>query len=198
MQVRPKALKKQIQMIFQNALGSFNPRQTIQDSLKQPLIEHKIVTNDIDQEINDLLLSVGLEAQLKNRFPHQVSGGQIQRAAIARAIACKPSLLIADEPTSALDVSVRAYVLELFKELKKNKNLSLLIITHDLMSLKNLASRVYVMHNGQIVESGQTTDILNNPKQLYTQRLIAAIPSLNPADQTFKNFMARKLGSQAA
>jgi peptide/nickel transport system ATP-binding protein len=189
---RAKALKKQVQMIFQNALGSFNPRQTIFSSVSQPLIEHSIAStkSDLNERIDNLFLSVELEPSLKNRFPHQLSGGQIQRAAIARAIACEPSLLIADEPTSALDVSIRSHILHLFKKLQQEKNLSCLVITHDLPSLKFLADRVYVMKDGCVVEEGTTMQVLNSPQNAYTKRLIAAIPSLDPADKTFEKFKA--------
>jgi peptide/nickel transport system ATP-binding protein len=184
-------------MIFQNTLASFNPRMTIGDSIAQPIIEHNILLsqnllnqdiNNIQKEINRLLDSVGLEIELANRFPHQVSGGQIQRAAIARAIACKPTILIADEPTSALDVSIRLQVLELFKKLRETQELTIIVITHDLPSLKYLADRIFVMYNGEIIESGETNLILSSPKQAYTKRLISAIPSLNPQDKTFEKF----------
>ena len=135
-----------------------------------------------------LFEQIGLSLDLKDRFPHELSGGQMQRAAIARAIACKPSLLIADEPTSALDVSIRRHILNLIKDLRAKQNLSCLIITHDLPSLKGLADYVYVMNNGSIVESGTTEQILNCPQESYTKRLIMAIPSINPADKTFEKF----------
>lgn len=194
---RSKQERKEIQMIFQNTLASFNPRMTIGDSIAQPIIEHNILlsqnllnqdTKNIQNEINRLLDSVGLEIELANRFPHQVSGGQIQRAAIARAIACKPTVLIADEPTSALDVSIRLQVLELFKKLRETQELTIIVITHDLPSLKYLADRIFVMYNGEIIESGETNLILSSPKQAYTKRLISAIPSLNPQDKTFEKF----------
>ena len=194
---RSKQERKEIQMIFQNTLASFNPRMTIGDSIAQPIIEHNILLsqnllnqdiNNIQKEINRLLDSVGLEIELANRFPHQVSGGQIQRAAIARAIACKPTVLIADEPTSALDVSIRLQILELFKKLRETQELTIIVITHDLPSLKYLADRIFVMYNGEIIESGETNLILSSPKQAYTQRLISAIPSLNPQDKTFERF----------
>jgi ABC-type oligopeptide transport system ATPase subunit len=194
---RSKQERKEIQMIFQNTLASFNPRMTIGDSIAQPIIEHNILLsqnllnqdiNNIQKEINRLLDSVGLEIELANRFPHQVSGGQIQRAAIARAIACKPTVLIADEPTSALDVSIRLQVLELFKKLRETQELTIIVITHDLPSLKYLADRIFVMYNGEIIESGETNLILSSPKQAYTKRLISAIPSLNPQDKTFEKF----------
>ncbi len=180
---RSKKLKQKIQMIFQNAAGSFNPKYKIIDSLKQASVEH-----NLPFEPEALFEQIGLSLDLKDRFPHELSGGQMQRAAIARAIACKPSLLIADEPTSALDVSIRRHILNLIKDLRAKQNLSCLIITHDLPSLKGLADYVYVMNNGSIVESGTTEQILNCPQESYTKRLIMAIPSINPADKTFEKF----------
>lgn len=189
---RKRPIRRKIQMVFQNALGSFNPRHTIGDSLQQPLLIHEMVENkeQLKSRITELMNLVGLEEELINRFPHQVSGGQIQRAAIARAIACKPDLLIADEPTSALDVSIRAQILRLFKELREKTGLSCLVVSHDLPSLGFLADRILVMYKGSIVESGATQNVLSSPKEQYTKRLIAAIPSLNPADKTFEKFKA--------
>ncbi len=185
-ETRSKLQRQKVQMIFQNALGSFNPRKTVGDSLKQPLIEHKFDYSE--NEIVRLLAQVGLGPEYKDRFPHQLSGGQIQRAAIARAIACKPAVLIADEPTSALDLSLRAQVLNLLKDLQHTQNLTCLVITHDLSSLRKLADVVYVMNQGKIVENGEAQKVLNNPQESYTKRLLASIPSLNPDDKTFERF----------
>ncbi|MDJ0625833.1 MAG: ATP-binding cassette domain-containing protein [Candidatus Caenarcaniphilales bacterium] len=191
---RSKKQKKKIQMVFQNAYGSFNPKFTLKSSISQPLIEHKIATNNesLNKKLKDLFQLVNLDFELLNRLPHQVSGGQIQRAAIARAIACEPDLLIADEPTSALDVSIRLQILKLFQDLREKKNLSCLIISHDLPSLRFLADRIYVMYKGKIIESGVTSDVLNHPQDKYTQKLLAAIPSVDPSENTFEKFKAFK------
>jgi peptide/nickel transport system ATP-binding protein len=188
---RPKTQRKKVQLVFQNSLASFNPKYTIYQSLTSPLEEYEIVKkeNDLKDKIAELFELVGLnDLNLMNRFPHQLSGGQIQRAAIARAICCEPDLLIADEPTSALDVSIRAQILSLFRKLTLQKNFACLIISHDLLSLKNLADQICIMRAGEIIERGFTKDILNNPTEKYTQKLIAAIPTLNPEDQTFYKF----------
>lgn len=187
---RLKVQKKKIQMVFQNAAGSFNPKFSLKSSIKQPLIEHNLSSSgqELQEKILQIAESVRLEKELLERLPHQVSGGQIQRAAIARAIACDPNLLIADEPTSALDVSIRGQILKLFKSLTKQKNISCLVISHDLPSLRFLADRIYVMYKGKIVETGPTQQVLDNPKETYTKKLIAAIPSLNPDDKTFEYF----------
>ncbi len=189
---RLKPQRKKIQLIFQNSLASFNPKYTIYQSLSWPLEEYEIIKKPIEikDKIAELFELVGLnDLNLMNRFPHQLSGGQIQRAAIARAISCEPDLLIADEPTSALDVSIRSQILSLFKKLTLQKNFACLIISHDLLSLKNLADRICIMQEGEIIERGITKDILNNPQKKYTQKLMAAIPSLNPEDQTFYKFV---------
>lgn len=187
---RDKAIRRKIQMVFQNTLGSFNPRHTIASSIAQPLLVHQIVqsNDELKDKIHELLALVGLDESLADRFPHQISGGQIQRAAIARAIACKPDLLIADEPTSALDVSIRAQILHLLKQLRDKTQLSCLIVSHDLLSLGFVADRILVMKEGAITEEGPPKQILSTPKQTYTQRLIAAIPSLKPEDKTFEKY----------
>ncbi|HEY9885775.1 MAG TPA: ATP-binding cassette domain-containing protein [Vampirovibrionales bacterium] len=184
---RSKSQKKMIQLVFQNALGSFNPKFSLRSSLSQPIIEHGLVISkeQIEEKLHSLLEAVHLEIDLLDRLPSQVSGGQIQRAAIARALASEPDLLIADEPTSALDVSIRAEVLRLFKELRIKQNISCLVISHDLPSLKFLADRIYVMNKGEIVEEGNAKSVIESPQNEYTKKLITAIPSLNPADQTF-------------
>ena len=175
-QIRTKIQKSNIQLIFQNALGSFNPKFTIRNSLEQPLQELNLDKTQVNLE--ELCHDLVLDPALLTRYPHQVSGGQIQRFAIMRAIIVKPKLLIADEPTSALDMTSKIEILKLISELRAKYNLSFLIITHDIMSLKNLVDYIYVMHKGIIVESGSPSDIINNPAQKYTQKLINAIPVL--------------------
>ncbi|MDX1918427.1 MAG: ATP-binding cassette domain-containing protein [Candidatus Caenarcaniphilales bacterium] len=183
-------LRPQVQFIFQNALASFNPRRRIGESIAMPLREFGIVKGQAEIEIKvlELISSVGLEGELANRYPHELSGGQIQRAAFARAIASNPKLLVADEPTSALDASLRAQVLDLIRLLRERMGLSCIVITHDLPSLRSLADQVHVMRQGDIIESGPPLDILQNPTHPYTRRLISAIPSLDPSDRTFERF----------
>ena len=134
-------------------------------------------------EVERLLDSVELPRAYRGRFPHELSGGQKQRVGIARAIALKPQLLIADEPTSALDVSVQARVLELLQSLQREMQFACLFITHDLAVIDVLANRIAVMHQGKLVEVGTRDEILRNPREPYTQRLLAAVPLPDPVLQ---------------
>ena len=180
---RPKHLKKQIQLIFQNPLASFNPKYSIKSSLNAVFKLHGLPI-----KLDQILQSVDFPLELQTFYPHQLSGGQIQRAAIARALITEPSLLIADEPTSALDVSKRQNILKLFHKLRAERQISILIITHDLLCLRGLADKVSVMNHGCILEEGTVWQILESPQNLYTKRLIASIPSLDPKAQTFRKF----------
>jgi peptide/nickel transport system ATP-binding protein len=139
--------------------------------------------NQIAKRIDELLNQVELPIAYRNRYPHELSGGQRQRVGIARALALSPELLVADEPTSALDVSVQARVLELLQQLQKELGFACLFVSHDLAVVDYLADRIAVMHNGEIVEQGDKNQILRNPQQDYTKRLIAAVPVPDPDDQ---------------
>ena len=167
-----RKIYKKMQMIFQNPEESFNPRQTLGWSIGEPLRNHKI--NDIDKKIKNLLFEVGLTEEYKNRYPHEVSGGQCQRAAIARAISLSPKLLICDEATSALDIKNQQQITLLLQKLCKEKKIAMIFITHDLSIVKKIADRVIVMHDGQIVEEGTTENLINAPKSKFTQELIDA------------------------
>lgn len=171
-----------VQMVFQDPLASFNPRQTIARALSHPLrCLRKLHRRDISQMIPALLEDVGLDPALASRLPHQLSGGQLQRAAIARALAAKPQFLVCDEAVASLDVSIRAQVLELLERLRERRGahqgLGILFISHDLGVVQRIAERTLVMHNGVVVEDGQTSDLLAKPKQPYTRQLIASVPS---------------------
>ena len=135
------------------------------------------------QRVEELLDMVELPRTYRNRYPHELSGGQRQRVGIARALALDPSILVADEPTSALDVSVQARVLTLLTEIQKRQKFAILFISHDLAVIDLLSDRIAVMHNGKIVEQGSTDQILRNPKDPYTKRLIAAVPVPDPEEQ---------------
>jgi ABC-type glutathione transport system ATPase component len=164
-------------MIFQDPYASLNPRISIGDMLKEPLMVHGIVPqSELEKEAKRLLDIVQMPADSLKRYPHQFSGGQRQRLGIARALALRPQLLICDESVSALDVSVQAQILNLLKELQAELQLSYLFISHDLNVVYYMSDRVMVMQAGRIVESGAAEQVLKQPKDDYTKRLIAAMP----------------------
>lgn len=180
-----KPKRADIGFVFQDPGSSFNPLMTIAQNVAEPLIVHGKYHDvaEAREYVGDLLEMVQLPRVYMNRFPHELSGGQRQRASLARALALKPSLLIADEPTSALDVSVQAKVLELFKRLQAEIGFACLFITHDLAVVDMLADRVMVMHKGRIVEHGDTEDIMQHPQDPYTRKLLASLPVPDPREQ---------------
>ena len=180
-----KPKRADIGFVFQDPGSSFNPLMTIAENVAEPLLVHHKYGSVADAKnyVGDLLEMVQLPRAYMNRFPHELSGGQRQRASLARGLALKPSLLIADEPTSALDVSVQAKVLELFKRLQAEIGFACLFITHDLAVVDMLADRIMVMHKGQIVEHGDADQIMQNPQNPYTQKLLASLPVPDPREQ---------------
>lgn len=179
-----KALHHDVGIVFQDPASSLNPRLPIAASIGEPLeIALGLKGDELRGRVNQLLDSVELPRNYAERFPHELSGGQKQRVGIARAIALKPKLLVADEPTSALDVSVQAKVLVLLQELQREMGFACLFITHDLAVIDVLAERIAVMRHGEIVEVGTRDQILRHPQHAYTQRLIAAVPVPDPAQQ---------------
>lgn len=169
----------QISYIFQEPMVSFNPVFTIGWQIGEALKLHR---KGVDRkgEIIRLLELVHLPARLAEAYPHQMSGGQLQRCMIAMALACSPELLVADEPTTALDVTVQREILNLLAELRDKVGLSVLMITHNFGIVSDLANRVYVMQKGKIVETGMTSDVLGSPQHEYTKQLMAAVPRLHP------------------
>lgn len=180
-----KAKRADIGFVFQDPGSSFNPLMTIAANVAEPLLVHKRYSSVYQARhyVADLLEMVQLPRAYMNRFPHELSGGQRQRVSLARALALRPSLLIADEPTSALDVSVQAKVLALFKKLQAEIGFACLFITHDLAVVDMLADRIMVMHRGKIVEHGDASQILNDPQHAYTQKLLASLPIPDPREQ---------------
>lgn len=174
-----KEYPKQVQMVFQNPYSSLNPKMKIREILKEPL---DINTNYSKQRKNilvkEVLEDVGLQEKILDLYPHEFSGGQRQRIAIARAIILNPSLLIADEPVSALDASIQAQIINLFKDLRKQRGLTILFISHDLNVIRYLADRAGVMYNGQIAEENDTLSLFNFPKHEYTKNLLKSAPAL--------------------
>jgi peptide/nickel transport system ATP-binding protein len=179
---RSKETRRRIAYIFQNPYGSLNPRQTIDQIVGQPLRVFGIATGrEADRLIAEMLERVSLTAAYARRYPDQLSGGERQRVAIARALVCDPSVLICDEVTSALDVSVQAAIVELLGSLQRDLGLSMLFITHNLPLVRSIAQRVAVLSQGNIVELGDTGQVLTDPQQPYTRQLLADTPSLETA-----------------
>lgn len=172
--------RSKIQMVFQDPTDSLNPRHRAFDTIAEPLkrLTKMRSMEKITERVSELAAMVGLPKHLLTRFPHQLSGGQKARVGIARAIAVDPLLLILDEPTSALDVSVQAVVLQLLDRLKQELGMSYIFVSHDLNVVRLLCENVIVMNKGKIVETGTADDVLRNPKEAYTQTLVAAIPQM--------------------
>lgn len=176
-----RKIRPQFQMIFQDPYASLDPRMTVYDALAEPLLTHKIVNKDeVEQEVQRLMKLVGLAPRFVHKYPHEFSGGQRQRIAIARALALRPKLIIADEPVSALDVSIQSQILNLLNDLRKELNLTMIFISHDLGVIKYLCDRVAVMYLGKIVELTTTDELFKNPIHPYTQALLSAIPLPDP------------------
>jgi peptide/nickel transport system ATP-binding protein len=175
-------LRREMQIVFQNPFSSLDPRIKVGEAIIEPLLIHGVGKNKEQRKERavELLERVGLSAGDMNRYPHQFSGGQRQRICIARALALNPKFIICDESVSALDVSVQAQVLNLLKELQEDFQLTYIFISHDLSVVKFMSDRILVMNQGKIVESGTAESIYLQPKQEYTQKLIAAIPTGNP------------------
>ena len=174
-----KTARRDFQMIFQDPYASLNPRMTVFDTLAEPLLHHKLATKEnVEEQVNQLMDDVGLDRQAIRKYPHEFSGGQRQRIAIARAVSVKPKLIIADEPVSALDVTIRAQILALLLELTQKHQLTLLFISHDMSVIRYMCDRVVVMKNGQLIEQGATEELFSNPREVYTQQLLAAVPKL--------------------
>ena len=182
-----REIRRHTGIVFQDPASSLNPRLPIGESIGEPLfLAGDAKGAELDRRVEDLLDSVELPRSYRNRYPHELSGGQRQRVGIARALALTPDLLIADEPTSALDVSVQARFLELLQELQDKLKFACLFISHDLAVVDILSHRIAVMQNGRLVEVGSRDQILKNPQQEYTKRLISAVPIPDPAEQRIR------------
>ena len=175
-----RKLRKRMQMIFQDPYASLNPRWKVRDIVGEPLREHGMAMTEAELEakVADLLRSVGMGAADMEKFPHQFSGGQRQRISIARALATEPEFLICDEPTSALDVSVQAQVLNIMKDLQRQRGLTYLFISHNLAVVRHVADQVGVMYLGRLVELADRRDLFATPRHPYTRMLLDAIPDI--------------------
>lgn len=193
-----KPLRSKIGIVFQDPGSSLNPRLPIGESIGEPMYLHQgLKGKALSQRVEELLDQVELPRSMRNRYPHELSGGQRQRVGIARALSLEPELLVADEPTSALDVSVQARVLELFQELQREHGFACLFISHDLAVVEMLSDRIAVMSHGELVEIGTAAQVVNNPQEPYTQRLIAAVPVPDPAEQEVRRKTRDRLLAEA-
>lgn len=166
--------RRNVQFIFQDPKGSMDPNYTIKDNISFPLLSLKIVNSkkDAEKQVSEILKKVGLDDSIKNKYPSEISGGQCQRAAIARALVVSPKVIICDEPVSALDVSVQAQILNLLKQLQKELNISYIFISHDIGVVNYMSDTIMVMSKGNVVESGIAKDVLLHPSEEYTKKLI--------------------------
>ncbi len=172
-------LRREMQIVFQDPMGSLNPRMRVRDIICEPLVAqgHRHRSG----RLRELLAAVGLQPDAGDRFPHQFSGGQRQRISIARALATSPSVLVADEPVSSLDVSVRAQILNLLADLVAEYSLTLVFVSHDLSVVQRVCDTVAVLHDGELVELGPTSQLYDAPRHPYTRRLVASIPTVRRA-----------------
>ena len=179
-----KPLRRRMQIIFQDPYASLNPRRTVEEIVGLPLLLHDGVSRDeARNRVAALLERVGLRASHIRRYPHQFSGGQRQRIGIARALIVNPEFVVCDEPVSALDVSIQAQIIELLSDLKRELGLTYLFISHDLSVIGYVADRIVVMYLGEVVESGTTDQVLDEPRHPYTQSLLSAVPRLEADDR---------------
>jgi ABC-type glutathione transport system ATPase component len=177
-----RRLRRGMQIIFQDPAGSLDPRMRIGPIIGEPLLVHGLARGAaLRRSVDELLVTCGLWPEAARRFPHEFSGGQRQRIAIARALALNPALLICDEPTSALDVSIQAQILNLLKDLQRDRDLTYLFISHDIAVVNHMCDRIAVMKDGRIVEIGEREQVMQDPQHEYTRQLLAAVPTIDHA-----------------
>lgn len=176
-----RRVRRRLQMVFQDPYASLNPRKTVFDTLAEPLRVHGLAPRrEMAAAVAGLMEKVGLASRTMRKYPHEFSGGQRQRIAIARALALRPAMLLADEPVSALDVSVQAQILNLLRRLRDEAGLTMMLISHDLAVVRQMAGRIAVMYLGRIVEEGPSEAVFSMPRHPYTQALVSAIPLPDP------------------
>lgn len=179
---RMRAIRRELQVIFQDPYSSLNPRMTAGAIIGEPLLVHKLVSGqgEYRDRVAELLLDVGLNPYMADRFPHEFSGGQRQRIGVARALSVGPKFIVADEPVSALDVSIQAQIINLLESLQEQYNLTYLFIAHDLSVVRHISDRVAVMYLGHIMELADRNEIYVNPAHPYTKALLSAVPIPDP------------------
>ncbi|OLT10391.1 peptide ABC transporter ATP-binding protein [Actinomadura sp. CNU-125] len=178
---RMRALRKRMQMIFQDPYSSLDPRMVVAQAVGEPLTVHfGLGGTELRQRVLELLDRVGIAEHQTERYPHEFSGGQLQRIAIARALAVEPDLVVCDEPVAALDVSIRAQVINLLRELQRERGVAYVFVSHDLSLVRMIADRIAVMYRGEIVEEADTATLFADPRHPYTRTLLDAVPVADP------------------
>jgi oligopeptide/dipeptide ABC transporter ATP-binding protein len=190
-----RTLRKNMQIIFQDADGALNPRMKVYDLLIEPLKVHRLVNEQRTDKVAELMEMVNLSHDLTERYPHELSGGQRQRIGIARAVSVNPEFIVADEAAASLDLLVQAQMLNLLKRLQSERGISCLFISHNLSIIRLIADTVAVMYLGRFVEIGKTKDIFNNAVHPYTQALLSAVPSVDPLARPQKNMLKGEIPS---
>lgn len=195
-----KPFRKNVQMIFQDPYSSLNPRMTVSEIVREPLLMlgEKASAAETNERVKFMLGQVGLNVEHLSRYPHSFSGGQRQRIGLARALILNPKLVVADEPVSALDVSIQAQILNLLKELQENFNLTYLFVSHDIAVVRYVCDRISVMYLGKIVETAEKNDLLANPKHPYTEALLSAVPRGIIRNTTKRSVLSDELPDQLA
>lgn len=172
---KQREMYRKLQMVFQDPVSSFDPRRTLGDGIGESLRNHGMSREEARKRVELLLEQCGLPEEFAGRYPHEVSGGQCQRAAIARALAIEPQLLICDEATSALDVTVQKQIMELLDRMRKEKNLTILFICHNLALVQSFCDQILVMKQGKIVEEGKPEEVIRHPQHAYTKQLVESV-----------------------
>ncbi len=194
--VSMRQLRRQIQIIFQDPYSSLDPRMTVQQILEEPFVIHNLYPRkEQSLRVKELLDAVGLDANAAQKYPHEFSGGQRQRIGIARALALKPSLIVADEPVSSLDVSIQAQIVNLLQELQAEFRLTYLFISHGLPVVDHISDRIGVMYLGKLMEVGNRAEVCDQPLHPYTQILLASVPSPDPSQLRKKTVLAGEVPS---